>query len=255
MARVAKENRSLRNFLGASETDRLARWAGLLYFLTLPTAGPWYYMSATLLNGDTATLASLEAGRDSLELVIILGALGHAAQLAAAVVLHRLLRPFGAVAANLMLVLIAVGGVLSYAAMAQQMDALALLDSTASLSALGAEQLQSYVTLTADAYTNLVSTAALFWGLWLLPLGWLLVRCGFVPRVLGVMVFLGAPFYMQAFFGPVLDPAYQTSLAASIVGYLSGIPDLIGELGTAVWLTVMGARARKAAAAAAAPAA
>jgi hypothetical protein len=98
----------------------------------------------------------------------------------------------------------------------------------------------------------LVNTAALFWGLWLFPLGWALFRCGFVPRVIGVLVMLGGPFYAMAFFGPLLVADYPSSLVASVVGIVSGIPDLLGELGTALWLTIMGARAgRKATRAAA----
>jgi hypothetical protein len=166
--------------------------------------------------------------------------------LASAVVLQRLLSPFGKVAANLMLVFLATSMPLSFAAIAREMDLLALLDGGRGLSALGAEQLQAQITLTANAYTSLANAAALFWGLWLFPLGWLLLRCGFVPRVLGVCVLLGGPFYLQAFVGPVFDPAYANSLVASVVGIVSGIPDLIGEIGTGLWLTIRGARARTA---------
>jgi hypothetical protein len=141
---------ALRNLLGTSETDRLARLAGLLYFLTLPTAGPWYYMSAALLGGDVVTLASLQAGRDTLVLAIVLGALGHLVQLASAVVLYRLLSPFGKVAASLLLVLLAVSMPLSFAAMARETDLLALVDGAGGLSALSAEHLQVQITLTAQ---------------------------------------------------------------------------------------------------------
>lgn len=232
----------MRNLLGNSETDRLARLAGLLYLLVLPTAGPWFYISASLLGGDAATLASLQAGRDTLVLAIILGAIGHTVQLVAAVVLYRLLSSFGKVAAGLMLVLIAVSMPLSFAAMAQETDLLALLDGAQGVSALGAEQLQAQITLTAHAYTSLVNTAALFWGLWLFPLGWALFRSRLAPRVIGVLVILGGPLYVMAFFGPLLVTDYPSSLLASVVGFASGIPDLLGEIGTALWLTIMGAR-------------
>jgi hypothetical protein len=244
--------RNWRLFGGATEADRLARLAGVLYFLTLPTAGPWFYVSASLLGGDAATLASLRAARGMLELVIVLGATGHVVQLVSAVVLQRLLSPFGKVAANLMLVLLATSMPLSFAAIAREMDLLALLDGGRGLSALGAEQLQAQITLTAHAYTSLANTAALFWGLWLFPLGWLLLRCGFVPRVLAVCVLLGGPLYIQAFVGPVFDPAYASSLVASVVGIVSGIPDLIGEIGTGLWLTIRGARGGRTATAGAA---
>jgi hypothetical protein len=234
--------RPLLNFLGKSETDRLARLAGILYLLVLPTAGPWYYTSAAMLGGNAATLATLEAGRRTLEVVILLGAVGHTLQLLAAMLLYRLLSPFGKMAASLTLILLAVSVPLSFAAIARETDLLALLDRAQELSALGAAQLQAQITLTADAYTSLAKTAAFFWGLWLFPLGWVLWRSRYVPRVIAACVMLGGPLYVQAFVGPLFDLNYATSLVSSVIGFVSGIPDLIGEIGVALWLTVIGAR-------------
>lgn len=230
------------DFLGKNETDRLARSAGILYLLVLPTAGPWYYTSAAMLGGNAATLATLEAGRRTLEVVILLGAIGHTVQLLAAFLLFRLLSPFGRIAASLTLILLAVSVPLAFAAIARETDLLALLDRAQELSALGAAQLQTQVTLTADAYTNLAKTAAFFWGLWLFPLGWALWRSRYVPRIVAACVMLGGPLYVQAFVGPLVDPNYATSLVSNVIGFVSGIPDLIGEIGVALWLTVVGAR-------------
>src|ERR1044071_940748 len=59
-------------FFGKNEKDGLARLAGILYLLVLPTAGPWYYTSTGLLGAD-ATPEKLEASRGTLELMILLG--------------------------------------------------------------------------------------------------------------------------------------------------------------------------------------
>jgi hypothetical protein len=235
------------------ESDKLARLAGVLYLLTFPTTGAWYGMSGTVLGGDAVTLASLEASRGMLELAIVLGAIGHVNHLVLVAVLHHLLSPFGKLAANLMFVFLAASVPLSFAAVAQQIDLLALLDGGPTFAALGGEQLQAQIVLTIDAYTSLFNTQAVFWGVWLLPLGWLLLRSGFVPKVLGVLVLFGGPFYVMAFVGPVLDPGYASSLVARVFGLLTGVPELIGEVGTALWLTIMGARARRSVTPAAAP--
>jgi hypothetical protein len=227
------------------ESHRLARLAGALYLLTIPTTGAWYGISATVLGGDAVTLASLEASRGLLELAIIVGAIGHVNHLVLVVVLHRLLSPFGKIAANLAFVFLAASVPLSFAAIAREMDLLALLDGGSALSALGGAQLQVQITLTIDAYTSLFSAQAVFWGVWLLPLGWLLLRSGLVPKVLAVFVLLGGPFYVMSFVGPVLDPGYATSLFAQVFGVVTGVPELIGEVGTALWLTIRGARARR----------
>jgi hypothetical protein len=242
----ARQGGTMLNLFGKNETDGLARLAGILYLLVLPTAGPWYYMSTALLGGDAATVANLQSSRNTLELVILLGAAGHSLQLMAAVLLYRLLKPFATVAASLALILLAVSVPLSFAAIAKEMDLLALLRRAAELSSQSGAELQTQITLAADAYTSVVTTAALFWGLWLLPLGWALLRSGFVPRAIGVLVMLGGPLYVQAFVGPVFDPNYSTSVISGIIGLVSGIPDLLGEIGAALWLAIMGARSRRA---------
>lgn len=95
-----------------------------------------------------------------------------------------------------MLAFIAASVPLSLAAVARQIDVLALLDGVGRLSALDSEQVQAQVMLAIHGYDSLFLTSAIFWGLWLFPLGWLILRCGFIPRALGFLVILGAPLFL-----------------------------------------------------------
>lgn len=228
-------------FGSMGERDKLARLAGLLYLITIPTTGAWYGISASLLS-EGVSFAGLQAGRDMLESAILLGTIGHIDHLALAVVLYRLMRPFGAVAAGLAAAFLAASVPLSFAAVARQMDLLALLDGGPSAAALGDAWLNAQVAQTVEAYTSLFNTQAIFWGLWLLPLGWLLLASRLVPRVLAVFVLLGGPFYLLASLGPVVDPAYASSAFGRVFGLATGIPEVIGEIGTALWLLIWGAR-------------
>jgi hypothetical protein len=63
----------------------------------------------------------------------------------------------------------------------------------------------------------------------------------------------GSALYVMAFVGPVLDPNYATSLLATVIGIATGIPEVIGEVGTALWLAIRGARSGRAAPVATAP--
>lgn len=128
----------------------------------------------------------------------------------------------------------------------RQLDVLALLDGGSVLAALSGDQLQAQFALTIRSYESLFATQTVFWGVWLLPLGWLLLRSRLVPRVLAMFVMLGGPFYAMSFVSPVVDPGLATSLAGQIFGFATGIPELIGELGTALWLAINGAKSGKA---------
>lgn len=225
-----------------TNTNTLARVAGLLYVLSLPTTGFWYGIGRSIGEGEAATvLANLQLHRAAFEVALLSGALGVVNHLVLAVLLYRLFTSSGEIAATLILVFTAISAPLSLAAIARQMDALALLDA---LPTIGPELLRSQVVLAMRGYSSLFLTSSIFWGLWLLPLGWLVLRCGFVPRVFGLLIIAGAPFYIAAFAGPILDPNFQLSPLCRAIGLVSGIPDVIGEGGLALWLLFVGTRRR-----------
>jgi hypothetical protein len=219
--------------------DRLARLAGLLYLILLPTTGPAYFSGQAAMAGDAAaTLANIEASRSLFELGTVVGAVGFIDFLALGLVLYAVFSPVSKDAASLMLVFIAASVPLSLAAMARRIDVLSLLDRAA----VGGDQLQAQVMLAMHSSNNLMLTSIIFWGLWIIPLGWLIIRSGYVPRVLGILLILGSFFYLMTFVGTVLDSSYSDTLPSRIIGIVSGIPGVIGELGTALWLLIMGRR-------------
>jgi hypothetical protein len=81
--------------------------------------------------------------------------------------------------------------------------------------------------LSLEAYGNGLLVSEIFWGLWLLPFGYLVFKSGFLPRVLGVLLMIGCFGYLIDFSGQVLFPGYtQTPLA-----HFVRLPGSIGELG------------------------
>lgn len=230
-----------------TSNDKLARLGGLVYLILLPTCGFGMFGAARLVvaGNPAATLANIQASRTLFELAILLGAVGFIDFLVVGLVLYKLFSPVGKGAASLMLIFVAASVPLSLAAIARRIDVLSLLDAARGVSALGGDQLQVQVMLALHSSDNLMRISLIFWGLWLFPLGWLMFRSGFAPRALGVLLMLGGLWYVSIFVGTVFDPAYESTLFARIVGIVSGIPGQFGELGTALWLLIMGARERK----------
>jgi hypothetical protein len=229
-----------------SSNDRLARLAGLLYLIMILTTGFSYGFGRFLVQGDAAAiLANVQKSRTVFELAIVAGMVGFVAFLVLGLVLYRLFSTVGRGAASLMMAFIAVSIPLSLAALTRQVNVLSLLDQR--LPALGGDQLQMQVVLALHSSTNLILVSAVFWGLWLIPLGWLVLRSGFMPRVLGVLLIPGSVWYVLSFPGTVLNSGYENTMFARAVGIVSGIPSVAGELGTCLWLLIMGSRERKAA--------
>ena len=220
---------------------KLARLAGLLYLILLPTTGLWYGTGRSLMAGDAAaTLAKIQAGRSLFELAIVAGAAGFVDYLILGLALYQLFSPVSKRAASLLLAFVVASVPLSLAAVARQIDALSLIDGGKGLPALGGEQLQVQVMQVLRSSSNLFQMTNIFSGLWLIPLGWLMFRSGFAPRILYVLLMLGGLFYVLAFVGPVFNPEYENTVFGRIVGISCGVPGVIGELGTGLWLLIRG---------------
>jgi len=78
--------------------------------------------------------------------------------------------------------------------------------------------------------------AAIFWGLWLFPLGLLVYRSGFLSRILGVLVMLNGFTYPVNSFTSLLLPQYEHIVSRWMM------PLSFGELVFMFWLLIMGAR-------------
>ena len=216
--------------------DATARLAGLLYLGSLPTAGFAYgYVEFMPHASPSATLAWLTAHRAMLGWTVIAGAAGFVDYLLFGLLLRQLLAPTRALLADLMLILVVASVPLSFAALADRLDLLALIDSA---SPQGAPE----ATLHLRHEHNLFQVSAIFWGLWLLPLGWLLWHSRLAPRAIAALLVLGGIGYLWAFAAPTLDAHYAESLLARSARALFTVPDLIGELGFGLWILIRGAR-------------
>jgi hypothetical protein len=75
-----------------------------------------------------------------------------------------------------------------------------------------------------------------FWGLWLLPFGWLVVRSRFLPRWLGYWLVLDGVAWVVVGITWFLTPDYTDALFR----YFQ--PVFLAELAAMLWLLIMGAK-------------
>jgi FtsH-binding integral membrane protein len=144
--------------------------------------------------------------------------------------LARFLSPYGKTAARLMILFVAASIPFSLLAIAQHYALEGLVADGVATAAETASRLA--------AYDKWMDMASIFWGLWLAPLGFLILKSGAIPRFLGVLLFFGFLGYLANYFGPLVHDGF-TDLPFR--GYVSKAGS-IGEIGTCLWLCVMGAR-------------
>ena len=79
----------------------------------------------------------------------------------------------------------------------------------------------------------------IFWGLWLLPFGVLVMQSRFLPRILGAWLILNGFAYVALSLTSLLAPQYD-----ALVDRITS-PVLSGEMAIMLWLLIMGANVRR----------
>lgn len=223
---------------------RTARIAGLLYLIVV-LAGIFSlaYVPSQInaANDAAATVRNLVAREPLFRLGIVAGLVCYTAFLLLPLALYKLLSPYGRQLAVLMVAFAVASVPIAFVVTLNKFDVLSLLSGADYLQTFSAEELQARVMLSLDAYNDGLLVTQIFWGLWLLPFGYLVFKSGILPKALGILLMLGCFGYLINFTGRVLFPGYAESGVAGFVR----LPASLGEIGICLWLLVMGAREPK----------
>jgi hypothetical protein len=225
----------------ASPPVSVARTAGLVY-LTVVVSGiiSLAYVPSQLIEPGNAsqTVANIRASEGLFRVGIAAGFVCFTAFLLLPLLLYRLLGHVSQTAGVLMVACAVVSVPISLANMAHRLDVLTLLSDGSVLHALTPAQLSAQVALSLARYSRGLLASALFWGLWLFPLGYLVLKSRALPPVLGVLLMAGGVGYLVQVFGSVLFASYS----GSVVARFATLPASVGEIGTCLWLLVRGAK-------------
>jgi hypothetical protein len=228
--------------------SRNARVAGLLYIAASAVGVVRFiYIPNTLfVSGNASATAGNIAAHEPLF------RWGLVSQLAAGTLwlfvplaLYRLLKGVDQTLALLMVILGSLMQVpLYFANIGTDAAALLFARGTDFLAVFDKPQRDAFVRLFLNLHHQVELGNMLFAGLWLFPLGVLVYRSRFVPRLLGAWLIL-AGFGWTAFsLGSLVSPAYGDKLFSLIQ------PCTLGEVATMLWLATVGAKEKHLAAAA-----
>jgi hypothetical protein len=129
-----------------------------------------------------------------------------------------------------------------------EIAALILVSGADFLSVFDRPQLEALAYLFLRMHEQGLIVASIFWGLWLFPFGMLVIRSGFIPRVLGALMMIAGSAYLASSFTSLVLPRY-----ADLVGQFAMVL-YFGELPFIFWLLIWGVKLRPSVAPAAVPA-
>jgi hypothetical protein len=221
-------------------SKRLARIAGLLYLTVAISAGFAfaYVLGKVYAPGDAATTAAnVLANADLVRFGVVADLLQATVSVFVGMTLYRLLQHVSRHAAAAMVLLIAIASAIMCLNDVFQIAAVLVATDNSYVAAFGAAGARALVLLLLDLQHYGFLMAQVFFGLWLLPMGYLAYRSGMFPRVLGVLLVVGGVSYLVNLLTLLLVPSF----GAQIAGFLS-IPPTIAEVSMVLYLLIVGVK-------------
>lgn len=224
--------------------NRLARAAGLLYLVVAVGGGfAEYVRSSVRVPGDAAATAAgiaqhatlFRAGfaADLIDFTCFLGV---------GLVLYALLKPVNGPIAVSMLVINAVSVAMQALNMLNQLGALLVATDPAYTAGMGSAAAHDLTLLLLDLQHQGYVIAQIFFGLYLLPLGYLVYRSGWFPRPLGVALMCGAGGYVAGVAANFIAPASSLPIYLALIGGLAELLFLLWLLARGVGTTATTSR-------------
>lgn len=216
-------------------SKRLARVAGVLYLLVGILGGfaEGFVEPKMYVAGDAATTtANLVANSGLVRAGVVADLFQATVFVFLGMTLYWLLRQVHQRAALAMVVLVAIAtGIMSLNAVFE-FEGLRVATSATGSNAV--------VLLMLDLQHYGLLIAQIFFGLWLVPLGYLAYRSGWFPKALGVALIVGGACYLVDMLAAFLVPDVGQAIHAVVV-----IPSAVAEISMIVYLLVVGVKTPK----------
>src|SRR2546421_6132771 len=229
--------------IALTSPKRLARIAGLLYLLVGIFGGfaqGFVYPKIYVAGDAAATAANLVANAGLVRLGVVADFFDNTIWVFLALILYRLLKDVNKRVANAMVVLVAIGAGITLLNAVFEFEGLRVATGAVNLAGFGAAGSNALALLFADAQHYGLLIASIFFGLWLVPLGYLAYKSGWFPKALGVVLIVGGACYLVDVLAAFLVP----DIGKAIHGY-DTVPSIIAEVWTLGYLLVIGVNTKK----------
>ena len=218
-------------------TKKQAHVAGFLYLLlALLGAFSLMYVPGKLIvpGNAVATASNILASETLYRISIVSGLVSGVLFIFLVMALYNLLHVVKKAYASLMAALVLISVAMGFALSVNDITALMVLRGYDFLAVFNQPQREALAMLFLRISNagNLVSE--IFWGLWLFPFGLLVIKSGFLPRILGVWLVINGFAYLVISFTGLLLPQYKDTV------FNIAFPVLLGEVAIMLWLLAKG---------------
>ena len=221
---------------------RLARIAGVLYLLVGIFGGfaegfvePKMYVA----GNAAATASNLLANSGLVRIGFVADLLDPTIFVFLGLTLYLLLKHVNKSVAMAMVVLVAISAGITCLNAVFEFEGLRVATGAVNLAAFGTAGSNALVLLLLDTQHYGIFIAQIFFGLWLVPLGYLAYKsAGWFPKWLGVLLIVGGACYLVDLLAAFLVPDF----AQNIHLFVGVIPTTIAEVSMVIYLLVIGVK-------------
>lgn len=178
----------------------LARFTGITYLLMVPFGifGILYIPNAILVSGDVAaTINNIRDNTSLFHFSILASLIVQLIQIVLVLLLYKLLSHASKIAGVLMIAFIIPAVSIAMLNEVFLLGISGLVHNVAYAASFSAAQLQGLVSLLFDMHQAGVFIAQIFWGIWLFPMGYLVYRSTYIPRIIGILLMIGCFGYLS----------------------------------------------------------
>lgn len=214
----------------------LARICGGIYLVLIITGiFSLVYMPSSLIDWDSpsTTISNIKNSELLFRAGIFSGLVCFACYIALPLSLYHLFKETDKNAAVWMLALSVPSVPITFSSFVKLADVLSLINDERYAELLTAPALEAQVMYLLTSHNNASMIAGMFWGLWLFPFGYLVIKSAGLPRLLGICLILGGAGYLFDLVGKLIFGMQALPI------YIS-LPGTIGEFGTCLWLLILG---------------
>ena len=218
---------------------RIARFAGFMYLLQIPLGvfGILYVPNALVVHGDAAATArNILANELLFRLSIVSAMICALVTLGTALFLYKLLKPVSKNYAALMVIFTLISAPIAMLNELTHVATLLLLKGSEYSTIFTTNQLQTLMPIFLDLHEYGIHIVDIFFGLWLFPMGYLVYKSNYIPKIIGI-------FLIIACFGYLID--FVTFFVFPSVKVMISQFTFIGEVMMVSWLLIKGVDVEK----------
>ncbi len=218
---------------------KAARTAGILYliYFVLHIFADVFGRSKIIVLGDAATTAqNIMASGWQFRIGIVGDLLAALFFLLAAWALYRFLKPVNKNLALLFLLLNLGGVAIQSFSDLFLISSQLVLNNADYLNVFQADQLEALAMLFLYLYKYGFMIAQIFYGAWLFPLGYLVFKSGYLPKIIGIVLMVHCITWL------ITSLQFFLFEGFTAITYISYPLGFIGEFGLTLWLLIVGAK-------------